>query len=379
MAKRLRIWGGSGRGGSFGLGLLCAVLLCGPAWAGASTTVRVLLYASSEPLRIGPIGAAGEVRLVNSRELFVPGKGRLRKWSPAGEGPFRVGDRLVRGRVHVRAKNGLIEVMNRVELEAYVASTVGGEMMPSWPREALRAQAVAARTYVLHEAGKRQAKDWDVGATALSQVYKGIEAETPETRAAAHATAGQILTYQGKPILAVFHSTAGGRTEAAGDVWGEDRPYLRVVDVDDESDAPHTYWRTNIARLELEEMLEPLDLGVGRLKALEVVARTRGGRVKTLAIRGANRSMLADREQLRRLVSGLGLRSKLFEVRETREGFAFVGSGHGHGVGMSQWGARAMARRGDSYERILELFYPGAELRSWRPQHAAVRFLGVPK
>ena len=109
-------------------------------------------------------------------------------------------------------------------------------------------------------------------------------------------------------------------------------------------------------------------------EALEVVARTRGGRVKKLAIRGASRSMVADREQLERLVSGLGLRSKLFEVRETRDGFAFVGSGHGHGVGMSQWGAHAMARRGDSYRRILELFYPGAELRSWRPQHAAVRF-----
>jgi stage II sporulation protein D len=352
------------------IGLLL-VLFCGSAWAGPSQEVRVLLYSGEEPLLVGRLDAVGEVRLADARELFVPGQGRLRRWVLAGKGPFRVGERIVRGRVDVRAQDGLIQVLNRVDLEDYVASTVGGEMMASWPREALRAQAVAARTYVLHEAAKRRGADWDVLATEASQVYRGITAETPETRAAARATSGEVLTYKGEPILAVFHSTAGGRTEAAGDVWGEDRPYLRVVDVDDEDDAPHTYWRTTIARPDLEDLLEPLKLGVGRLQGLEVVARTRGGRVKQLKIHGANRSLVADRERLRRLVSGLGLHSKLFEIREIADGFAFVGSGHGHGVGMSQWGARAMASRGVSYKRILATFYPGARLEAWRPAHAA--------
>jgi stage II sporulation protein D (peptidoglycan lytic transglycosylase) len=272
----------------------------------------------------------------------------------------------------VRANEGRIQVLNRVDLEEYVASTVGGEMMASWPREALRAQAVAARTYVLHEAGKRRTADWDVGATALSQVYRGIEAETPETRAAARATANEVLTYKGKPILAVFHSTAGGRTEAAGDVWGEDRPYLRVVDVEDEEDAPHTYWRKTIPRRELEEVLARVGLRVGRLESAEVVARTRGGRVKRLKLRGTDRSVVAEAERLRKLVSELELHSRLFEVRSIRDDFAFVGSGHGHGVGMSQWGARGMARRGESYKRILETFYPGARLETWRQRHAVL-------
>jgi len=368
--RGLRV-GASLSGRTIGLGLIVVLFCCGSAWAERSVEVRVLLYSGEEPLLIGRLDAVGEVRLADARELFVPGQGRLRKWSLPGKGPFRVGERIVRGRVDVRAHDGQIQVLNRVDLEDYVASTVGGEMMASWPREALRAQAVAARTYVLHEAAKRRGADWDVLATEFSQVYRGIGAETPETRAAARATAGQVLTYQGEPILAVFHSTAGGRTEAAGDVWGEDRPYLRVVDVDDEEDAPHTYWRTTIARPALEDVLEPLELGVGRLEALEVVARTRGGRVKQLKIRGANRSLVADRERLRRLVSGLGLHSQLFEIREIDKGFAFVGSGHGHGVGMSQWGARAMARRGVSYKRILATFYPGARLEHWRPRRAA--------
>jgi len=347
-----------------------SVGIAGTAQAAEAVPVRVLLYSDAAPLRIGSVDSVREVKLADARELYVPGQGRLRRWSPAGGGPFRVGDRVVRGRVLVRAHEGQIQVLNVVELEQYVASTVGGEMMASWPREALRAQAVAARTYVLHEAGKRQADDWDVLATTASQVYRGIGAETPETRAAARSTAHQVLTYHGQPILAVFHSTAGGRTEAAGDVWGEDRPYLRVVDVDDEDDAPHTYWRRTISRRDLEGLLDRLDLGVGRLEAIEVVAKTRGGRVKRLSLRGENRSLIADKERLKRLAGGLDLYSKLFEVRSTPDGFAFVGSGYGHGVGMSQWGARAMARAGNSYKRILQTFYPGAQLETWQPRHA---------
>ena len=339
--------------------------------AAAAGDVRVLLYSDAAPLRIGSIDSVREVRLADARELFVPGQGRLRRWSPTGQGPFRVGDRVVRGRVLVRAHQGEIQVLNVVDLEQYVASTVGGEMLASWPREALRAQAVAARTYVLHEAYQRHAEGWDVLATTASQVYQGVGAETAETRAAARATANQVLTYDGRPILAVFHSSAGGRTEAAGDVWGEDRPYLRVLDVDDEDDAPHTYWRRVVSRRDLESLLESLELGVGRLEAVEIVARTRGGRVKRLKLGGTQGSVVAESERLKQLVAALDLYSKLFEIRTTRDSFAFVGSGHGHGVGMSQWGARAMARRGSSYERILQTFYPGAQLETWQPRHAA--------
>ena len=231
----------------------------------------------------------------------------------------------MRGRIAVRAKQGRIQVLNRVDLEDYVASTVGGEMIASWPREALRAQAVATRTYVLHEAARRRGSDWDVRATAASQVYRGVDAETQQTRSAARATAGQLLTYRGEPILAVFHSTAGGRTETAGEVWGQDLPYLRVVDVKDEDDAPHTYWRSTIASRDLEAVLEAAQLSVGRLEEVEVVARTESGRVKRLALRGSERETHLERNSLRNLTAALGLRSTLFEVRKLAGGFAFVG------------------------------------------------------
>jgi len=353
------------------------LLGCITARADGGIEIRVLLYEGPGPIRVGSTAPSApapvRVRLASPETLDVgfgvgesdpPGR-----WTPKGAGPWRVGQRIVRGRVVVRADQGRILVVNHVDLEQYVASTVGGEMIPSWPQAALQAQAVAARTYVLHEAAERESAPWHVRSTAASQVYRGLETETPETHSAARATEGEVLTYRGEPILAVFHSTAGGRTASAGEVWGEDRPYLRIVDVRDEADAPHTYWRAEFDAAALERVLELAGVRVGRLESLEVVERTASGRVRQLRVSGSGGRAGFSGRRMRDLLGGLSLRSTLFDIRRTEGGFAFVGSGHGHGVGMSQWGARAMAESGASYERILETFYPGTRLERWRPGH----------
>ena len=337
---------------------------CATAFAGGVEDVRVLIYDSSKSVEIGPLGGARRVENVGGR-LISGGTDLGVRWSPKGRGPWKVGGRNVRGHIAVRAESGRIQVLNRVNLESYVASTVGGEMSPSWPKEALRAQAVAARTYVLHEAAKRRSRDWDVRATVASQVYRGIAAESNETLAAAKATRSEVLTYAGEPILAVFHSTAGGRTATAAEVWGEDLPYLRVVDVQEEDEAPHTYWRTQFGREDLEKVLSAAAVEVTSLRGLSVTRRTRSGRVQRLEVRGEKGLEELSGARLRRLVSSLGLRSTLFDVKTTTDGFAFVGSGYGHGVGMSQWGARSLAERGESYQRILARFYPGTRLERW--------------
>ncbi|MCR9093563.1 MAG: SpoIID/LytB domain-containing protein [bacterium] len=351
--------------------ILVAVLVgCATAQANGGGGVRVLVYDGVAALDIGAAAEPHRVELA-AGQLRVDGETVGSHWSPSGRGPWRVGSRTLRGRVAVRARSGRIQVLNRVDLESYVASTVGGEMSASWPAAALRAQAVATRTYVLHEAARRSSNDWDVSSTATSQVYRGIGAETEETRAAARATRGEILTHRGEPILAVFHSTAGGRTATAGEVWGEDRPYLRVVDVEGEDIAPHTYWRMEFAGSDLTGVVSVAGVEVGDLDSLSVTRRTRGGRVERLEIRGAQGRRELRGSALRSLVGTLGLRSTLFDVRETASGFAFVGSGFGHGVGMSQWGARALAERGLSYQRILARFYPGTRLERWSSRRLA--------
>ncbi|HIK85422.1 MAG: SpoIID/LytB domain-containing protein [Myxococcales bacterium] len=346
---------------SFGL------LACSAATARVEPKIRVLLYRGADPIKVGLVARSGEVRIDADGDLVVDGQKQAKRWTPNGHGPWRVGSRIVRGEIVVRSHRQRIEVLNRVDLEEYVASTVGGEMSPSWPAHALRAQAVAARTYVLYEADRHRDRAWDVRSTAVSQVYRGLEAETRETVRATRATEGQILTYAGEPILAVFHSTSGGQTATAGEVWGEDLPYLRIVEVEDEDDAPHTYWRTAFGREGLSGILEAAGIVVGELRNMTIADRTPSGRVESLIVDGSTGSHRLRGRQLRLLLGGLALRSTLFEIRESDDEFVFVGSGHGHGVGMSQWGARAMARQGASYQRILARFYPGTRIEQLLP------------
>ncbi|MCP4906077.1 MAG: SpoIID/LytB domain-containing protein [bacterium] len=359
------------------VGLTVAVLIgggplgCAAARAGGPTEVRVLIYDGTDPIAIGARELNTEVAL-SGEALVVDGREVGNRWSPRGAGPWKVGSRKLRGQIVLRAEAGRIQVLNRVDLEDYVTSTVGGEMSPNWPREALRAQAVAARTYVLHEAAKRRASGWDVRATAASQVYRGIAAESDETRSAARSTRGEVLTYRGEPILAVFHSTAGGRTATAGEVWGQDLPYLRVLEVEEEDEAPHTYWRTLFSAEDLSEVLAAASVDVGSLGGVSVTRRSHSGRVERIEVRGTTQIVELRGSRLKGFVGSLGLRSTLFDIRRTAQGYAFVGSGFGHGVGMSQWGARALAERGSSYQRILARFYPGTRLENWSSRRIAV-------
>lgn len=356
---------------------MAGLLGCVTARASGPAEVRVLVYEGAGPVEAGRAEAPRTIRLAAPGILEIEGGGRRAHWSPVGSGPWRVADRLLRGRIAVRSEDDRIQIVNHVGLEDYVTSTVGGEMSAGWPREALRAQAVATRTYLLHQAAEARDRPWQLRATTSSQVYRGIEAETPETRAAAQETRGEVLTHRGEPILAVFHSTAGGRTAGAGEVWGEDRPYLQTIEVEDEMDAPHTYWRSEHPSAELEGILGAAGIGVGRLEALEVVERTPSGRVARLRVTGSAGQVVLGGRDTRALIGPLQLRSTLFEIRRTGQGFAFVGSGYGHGVGMSQWGARALAEKGLSHPRILATFYPGARLERWDARRLA-RWLPAP-
>jgi preprotein translocase YajC subunit len=209
----------------------------------------------------------------------------------------------------------------------------------------LRAQAIATRTYALHRRAHPRSPDYDVEASTTGQVYLGLDGETPAVRESVDATRGQILTFDGEPILAAFHSAAGGRTATAAEVWGRDVPYLVSVGVPGEEDSPDTYWRAPVSGEELADALAAAGTGVGRVRDVSVARRTPSGRSAALRVRGTEGQVEVSGETLRRVLGPTRLRSTLFEVRRTEDGFVFVGSGNGHGVGMSQWGARARAAR----------------------------------
>jgi len=307
-------------------------------------------------LRVEPAAAALRVDGENVGRIYRP---RRR----SGRSLLSVNGLRVRGDLEFRRSEGGLQVINRVGLEDYVAGTLGREVYSSWHAEMLKAQAVVTRTYGLHEMARYADRTFDVGSGTGSQVYGGVDAETDSVLRAVHETRGEYLAYDGRPILAVFHSASGGRTAAAEEVWGERIPYLTSIEVPNEEDSPDTYWRTTVSSTTLGRSLAPFGLAVGSIRGMVVARRSASGRAAEIRIRGTQETQTMPARTLRTALGATVIRSTLFEIRDAEGGFTFVGSGHGHGVGMSQWGAQAMAEAGADYDEILETFYPGTELR----------------
>lgn len=330
---------------------LVLALVAGPAGA-EEASIRVLLREGAGSVVVQADGGREQrVEAGRGGALRLP-----------GPGPHRVDGRRYRGAIEVEPHAGGLRVVNELPLEAYVAGTLLGEVHESWGAAVLEAQSVAIRTYALHRRARAGARAWDVEADTRGQVYLGADGESERAWSAVRATEGQVLTWNGEVILAAFHGTAGGRTASAEEVWGRAVPYLESVDVEGEELSPDTYWRAPIAGEELAEVLATLGHDVGRVKRVEIAERTPSGRTASLRVAGTAGRADVPATALRRALGEKRVRSTLFDVRPTADGVVFVGSGHGHGVGMSQWGARAMAERGAGYRAILGRFYPGARL-----------------
>jgi len=326
--------------------------------------IRVLLMEANGRVRAREGRAGGAERVVEPgpEGLLVDGRPVGRRWRIGGGGSVAVNRMRFRGELEfLRISNGM-QVINEVELEDYVSGILGREVYPDWHPEMLKAQAVVARSYALHQRGEAGDQAFDVEAGTGSQVYGGVSAETPAIRAAVEATRGEYLAYARVPILAVYHSASGGQTASSEEVWGRALPYLVSLEVEDEEDSPDTYWRATISKTKLGRALDSLGIQIGAPQEVEVVDRSRSGRALRVRIRGDRGQHTLEARALRVALGESVIRSTLFEIRSARDAVVFVGSGHGHGVGMSQWGAQAMAQRGSSYREIVQAFYPGASL-----------------
>lgn len=286
---------------------------------------------------------------------------------PTANGYVWIGDRWYRGRTLLLPQKGGLTAVNYVDIEQYLYSVLGAEMSGNWPLEALKAQAVAARSYALHQRLKSETDLYDVDDTQSSQVYKGLQTESSGTYAAVDATAGQVLTYNSQIILAVFHSASGGHTENVEDVWTEPLPYLRAVP-DFDQGAPVYQWKENFSRAQISNRIS----GVGNVISMKPERTTRYGSVLTMKVVGDGGSRVMTGADLRRV---LNLRSTRFTVIPQYGGgasarnsgqpptaFQVAGKGFGHAVGMSQWGAYNLARQGYGYQQILSHYYRGASL-----------------
>ncbi|PIQ26702.1 sporulation protein [bacterium (Candidatus Blackallbacteria) CG17_big_fil_post_rev_8_21_14_2_50_48_46] len=265
-----------------------------------------------------------------------------------------------------------ITVVNEVPLEHYLYSVVPSEMPSSWPLEALKSQAVAARTYAISSLGSYKNKGYDVVATTASQVYQGVKAESSLSTQAVAQTDGEIMKHGGKPIHAYFHSCSGGQTESGVDLWAPFAYLKSVPDYDQAS--PKHIWNTELSQSEVKAKLSNLGIRVGNILSLDPLKRTNSGRVKTMRVLGSQGQKSVDGAKLR---MALGLNSTFFNVgainangelqkqpdaNATPVSFQFAGRGWGHGMGMSQWGARQLALNGHAYRNILQHYYQGVQI-----------------
>ena len=280
---------------------------------------------------------------------------RFRLTDSDSEGSIRTHGFTVRGDVVVRLHSSRLQLINVLPLEEYLLGVVGAEMPPGFPDEALKAQAIAARTYALRK--KLDAADPSVhlGASVLHQVYRGLSRPDQRVREAIEATRGEILTFNLEPIEAYFHASCGGKTEAGQPALSRDLPYLRSVECPCGKLASNR-WEVSISAAELHQLFGIRDGG-----AMSISGRSNTGRVKALLL-GAGRSL--DAVEFRQKLGYDRVKSLWFELERAGDGaIKIVGRGYGHGAGLCQRGAKVLADQGRSYRDILLHYYPGVEIQ----------------
>lgn len=355
---------------SWWFALLLWILIIGPVQAAVELRIAIkknlsqVKVGSSTPALVkdGAGRTLGEIKEMDALSAFVSGSGvSLSQWrssqifiEPKDEGFVWIGDRWYRGRVRLLRTGQGITAVNHVDIEQYLYSVVGAEAIPSWSLEALKAQAVAARTYALYTTTTTGNRFYDLDTTTKTQVYKGLETEFLSTHEAVEETKGQVMTYSGKVILAAFHSSSGGHTENVEDVWSSPLPYLRGV-VDYDQLAPVFQWRKTYSTGQLSGLIG----GVGTIRSMVPEQTTPRGRVVTMKVVGTGGSKRISGTQLRKV---LDLRSTLFIVSAENGRFDINGKGFGHGLGLSQWGSQYLAQQGVNYDQILTHYYQSAQL-----------------
>lgn len=343
----------------------------------------------SPQLRVGILSDVGEVSLQVSAPCVMinAAKGNVLKKIPADEKftvdfahldlnaieilpekiplkdlQIEVDGKKFYGGVSINKEKNSLRVINLVPLEEYLHGVVSKEMSPSYPLEALKAQTVAARSFALKNRERHVKEGFDLCSSTHCQVYGGV-ANFDSVDRAIDETRGEVLIYKEKIIDANFHTDSGGMTENVSEVWGRAAPYLIAVKEIIQLSEPWT------VKVTAKDFSSRFGENFGDVKSVKLSKltigksasdRTSSGRVKSAQLVGSKRTLTLEGTELRRKFS---LPSTLFDMKLEGGEIIFTGYGRGHGVGMSQVGARNYAGKGWAYEKILKHYYNGSKLK----------------
>jgi len=256
-------------------------------------------------------------------------------------------------------KNNVLP-LNSVQSEDYIYSVVPSEIGHYFPTEAIKAQALAARSYLYYGLRFSKYKEFDLYDNVNSQMYLGLDRENTKINSIIDATSGEVILYKDKPINALYYSTSGGVTANSEDVWaGVKSPYLRSVDDRGNEDiSPKLNWEIKISK---NEVSKKFGFRVNSIKILEKGSN----RVKKINVSGAKNITITG-DKFRGTIGYAKIYSTQFNIKSSGNYFILTGHGYGHGVGMSQYGAYGLAKKGKTYVEILKHYYTGVEIKEYK-------------
>ncbi len=267
------------------------------------------------------------------------------------------------GGVRINKNRGSLTVINLVPVEEYLRGVLPEEMSISFHAEALRAQAVAARSFTLKNTGRHASEGYDLCAGTHCQVYEGVANVANETDKAVRDTRGEILYFNGSAALTTFHTDSGGMTESGLNVWGTDTPYLQAATEFEKQTQP---WTVRVTKSDFASRMGAAFGNLERVELSQLVIgksatdRFNSGRIKFAIFVGSKKNARLTGAEIR---SKFSLPSTLCNIKIEGGEVVFEGFGRGHGVGMSQYGANAYAKAGWNYKKILAHYYKGTELK----------------
>ncbi len=269
---------------------------------------------------------------------------------------FKLKNKIYVGMLNIKRENNTLIYVNYVPIANYLVSVAGSEMGKQWPLEALKAQVVVSRTYLIHKLQSNQNKMFDVDSTTLHQVYGGLlQNKTENINKAVKSTEGKVLFYRGKLAKVFFYSSCGGITASSKEVWREKIPYLIVQRTHFCEDSPAYKWKYVIPLSRLASLLR-----LKHINNISIIKRSQSKRVVELKVN----NQIITAKKLRSTIGNRHMRSTLFNIQIKHNIAHIVGRGYGHGVGLCQWGTKTLAhKKNKRYKAILQYYFPRTSLR----------------
>jgi len=357
---------------------LIILLICLAAGGSAASlrpeTVRVALIRGAEELRLEGSGllltdASGEplrfeppLVVKRTRDGMALNGQSVQGLIVSAPARVAVNGKGYRGRLEVSAAGKGLLLVDELPLEEYLVGLINCEISSAWPMEAVKSQAVIARSYAIYQKAARRGALYDLESTVMDQVYDGCDVEDSRAARGVQETAGEVLVYDNRVIQAFYHANCAGHTESAKNVWGEAVPYLRGVPCQYCQQANPSKWELSVPLKKVESALKGAGYNVSGLRELMVSGRNESGRVQEVEMTCSRGRVSVPGVGFRKALGYGVIKSTNFGLYVVGDSCRISGSGSGHGVGLCQWGAKQRASDGFDYKEILSYYYPGVKL-----------------